>query len=56
MSNPNQYGAQARVVADGKPGGPQIELKQGPTDRRDLVIAIAALAGVAAIVIALALS
>ena len=54
MSNPNQYGAQARVAADGKAGGPQIGPNKGPTNRRDLAIAIGAIAAVAAIVLALA--
>ncbi len=54
MSNPNQYGAQARGAAEGKAGGPQIGPNKGPTDRRDLAIAIGAIAAVAAIVLALA--
>lgn len=53
MSNSNQYGAQARVAADGKNAGPQIGPNKGPTDRRDLSIAIGAIAVVVAGVLAL---
>lgn len=54
MSNPNQYGAQARGAAEGRAGGPQIGPNKGPTDRRDLAISIGAIAAVAAVVLALA--
>jgi hypothetical protein len=53
MSNPNQYGAQARVSAEGNAGGPQIAPSRGPTNRRDLAIAIGAIAAVIAGVLAL---
>lgn len=53
MSNPNQYGSQARGAAEGKAGGPQMEPTRGPTDRRDLVIAIGAIAAVVAGVLVL---
>lgn len=56
MSNPNQYGSQARVAADGKDAGPQIGPNKGPTDRRDLLIAIGAVAAVVGAVLALVLS
>jgi hypothetical protein len=56
MSNPNQYGGQAHVAAESKSAGPQIGPHKGPTDRRDLVIAIAAIAVVVAGVLALVLS
>jgi hypothetical protein len=51
MSNPNQYGSQARVAADSRSTGPRIGPNKGPTDRRDLVIAIGAIAAVAAAVL-----
>lgn len=53
MSSPNQYGAQARVAADGKHAGPHIGPNKGPTDRRDLWIAVGAVVVVAAGVLAL---
>jgi hypothetical protein len=53
MSNPNQYGSQARVAAEGNAGGPQVEPTRGPTDRRDLMIAIGAIVAVAAGVVVL---
>ena len=53
MSNPNQYGSQARIAAEGNDAGPQIGPNRGPTNRRDLLIAVGAVVAVAAAVLAL---
>lgn len=54
MSYPDQYGSQARVAADGGDTGPQVGPHKGPTDRRDLAIAIAAVAVVVGVIVVLA--
>lgn len=53
MSSPSQYGSQARVAAEGRDAGPQIGPNRGPTNRRDLLIAIGAVVVVVAAVLAL---
>jgi len=49
------YQAQSRAAADGTPAGPSMTPGKGPTDRRDVIIAVVALLVVAGVVLALAL-